>query len=252
MNAIIIEDEKLSAEHLITLLKKIDPSILVTDVFDSVSRSVEELSKGKSTDILFLDIQLSDGLSFEIFSKILIDTPVIFTTAYNEYAVKAFQLNSVDYLLKPIGIEDLRRAVDKFKKYNRQDSSLLLNNIASAFQSIRKEYKTRFLVKSGETIISVKSDDILHFIFEDGIVLLMTSTGKRFPADFTLDQLESLLDPIQFFRINRKVIIHVESIEKTSPYFNGRLKLTASRLNDDDARIVSRDRVFGFKQWLGK
>lgn len=251
MNAIIIEDENLSAEHLSNLLYKVDPTIIVTDIFDSVARSVEAFSKGIRPDLLFLDIQLSDGLSFEIFSKIVIDTPVIFTTAYNEYAVKAFQLNSVDYLLKPVGIEDLRRAVEKFKKFNRQDSIALMENIVNAFRSIRKDYRTRFLVRSGDAVVSVKTDTVAHFVFEDGIVLLVTHSGKRYPVDFTLEQLESQLNPELFFRINRKVIIQIDSIEKVSPYFNGRLKL-AVLLLDEENRIVSRDRVFAFKKWMGK
>jgi DNA-binding LytR/AlgR family response regulator len=251
MNVIILEDEKLSAEHLQSLLKKIDPTIIVTDVFDTVTKSVQAFSKGATADLLFVDIQLSDGLSFEIFSKIIIDTPVIFTTAFNEYAIKAFQLNSVDYLLKPIGIEELRKAIEKFKKYNKPDQSRLFDNIIHAYQSINQQYKSRFMVKIGETLISVKTDEIVHFVFEDGLVLLVNKTGRRYPVEFSLEQLETLLDPAEFIRINRKVIIQIDAIEKVGNYFNSRLKISSPHLADDN-RIVSRERVNDFKQWFGK
>jgi len=133
MNVIVIEDEKLSADHLVALIKKVDPTISVIARFDSVKKSIEEFNKGLKADLLFVDIHLADGLSFDIFSKISIDTPVIFTTAYNEYAIKAFEINSVDYLLKPIGIEELRRAIEKFKKLNGLNQALILENISKTF-----------------------------------------------------------------------------------------------------------------------
>ena len=162
MNAIIIEDEKLSAEHLITLLKKVDNSINIIGTFDSVKKSVEEFEKGLRADLLFVDVHLADGLSFDIFSKITITTPVIFTTAYNEYAIKAFKINSVDYLLKPIGIEDLRCAIEKHKRLNESNRIVVLENIANAYQSINKQFKNRFLVKIGDTISSIKTENILY------------------------------------------------------------------------------------------
>ncbi|MEO6303603.1 MAG: response regulator, partial [Bacteroidia bacterium] len=179
MNAIIIEDEKLSAEHLATLLKKIDPSIIIIATFDSVKKSVEEFSKGLKADLLFVDIHLADGLSFDIFSRIAIETPVIFTTAYNEYAIQAFKINSVDYLLKPIGIEDLRSAVGKYKKFNNYNHSTILENISNAYQSINKQHKNRFMVKIGDNISSIKTEEIQHFISEDGLVILVAENGKR-------------------------------------------------------------------------
>ena len=251
MKAIIIEDEKLSAEHLITLLKKVDISITIIAVFDSVKKSVEEFKKGLKADLLFVDIHLADGLSFDIFSKISVETPVIFTTAYNEYAIKAFKINSVDYLLKPIGIEDLRVAVDKFKKLNGVNSSSILENITNAYQSINKQFKNRFMVKMGDNISSVKTEEILHFISEDGLVLLVTENNKRFVIDYTLDNLETLISSDVFFRINRKVIINIKSVQKVGSYFNSRLKLNSVTLNDEDS-IVSRERVNDFKQWLDK
>lgn len=251
MNAIIIEDEKLSAEHLATLLKKIDSSITIIASFDSVKKSVEEFKKGLKADLLFVDVHLADGISFDIFSQISIETPVIFTTAYNEYAIKAFKINSVDYLLKPIGIEDLRKAIGKFKKLNGASQSLILENISNAYQSINKQYKNRFMVKIGDTISSIKTDDILHFVSEDGMVLLVTENNKRYVIDYTLDNLETLISPDVFFRINRKVIINISSVQKVASYFNSRLKVNSSALKDDDC-VVSRERVNDFKNWLDK
>ncbi|MCX6304630.1 MAG: LytTR family DNA-binding domain-containing protein [Bacteroidetes bacterium] len=251
MNAIIIEDEKLSAEHLCNLLKKIDPTIRVVDTFDSIRETVDAFQKGARADLLFVDIQLSDGLSFDIFSKITTDTPVIFTTAYDEYAIRAFKLNSVDYLLKPVGLEELRGAIEKFKKYNRSDYSIMLGNIVQAYQTMNRQYKNRFMIRMGETIVSVKTGDIAHFIFEDGIVLLVTNTNHLYPVDFTLEQLEPLLDPGLFFRINRKVIVNIDAIQKSGTYFNSRLKITTPLLHADNS-IVSRERVTDFKEWLGR
>jgi DNA-binding LytR/AlgR family response regulator len=251
MKAIIIEDEKLSAEHLSNLITKVDSNIEVLHTFDSVRHSIEAFNDGIKADLLFVDIHLADGLSFDIFSEISIDTPVIFTTAYDEYAIRAFRLNSIDYLLKPIGLDDLRKAIEKFKKFSRNDYSIMFDNMVNAFQSINKQYKSRFMIRIGENIVSVKTGDIAHFVFEDGIVLMATNTNHLYPVDFTLDQLEPMLDPAAFFRINRKVIVSINSIQKTGTYFNSRLKITASFLLDDNS-IVSRERVTDFKLWLGR
>ncbi len=251
MKAIIIEDEKLSADHLATLLKKVDSSITIIATFDSVKKSVEEFKKGLKADLLFVDVHLADGISFDIFSKISIDTPVIFTTAYNEYAIKAFKINSVDYLLKPIGVEDLGAAVEKFKKLNGANQTAVLDNISNAYQGINKQYKNRFMVKIGDTISSIKTEDILHFVSEDGMVLLVTENNKRYVIDYTLDNLETLISPDIFFRINRKVLINISSVQKVSSYFNSRLKINSSTLKDEDS-VVSRERVNDFKHWLDK
>lgn len=250
MKAIIIEDEKLSAEHLATLLKKVDATIEISATYDSVKKSIEEFKKDVKADLLFVDVHLADGLSFEIFSKIAIDTPVIFTTAYDEYAIKAFKINSVDYLLKPIGIGDLKAAVDKFRKLKGSSQASLLENISNAYQAIHKQFKNRFMVKIGDTISSIKTEDIAHFISEDGEVLLVTG-NKRYVIDYTLDTLEELVSPDVFFRINRKILININSIQKVSSYFNSRLKLNSDSLKEEDC-IVSRERVNDFKSWLDK
>ena len=251
MKAIIIEDEKLSAEHLEALLKRIDANIEVICIIDSVKKSIEVFSKGIKADILFVDVHLADGLSFEIFSKVDIDTPVIFTTAFDEYAIKAFKINSIDYLLKPIGVDDLRAAIEKYKKLNYKNKIGIIEDIAQAYQTINKQYKNRFMVKIGEVISSIKTDDVAHFISEDGLVLLTTTSNKRYVVDYTLDNLETILAPDIFFRINRKVVMHINSIQKVNSYFNSRLKISSLLLQEEDA-VVSRERVNEFKKWLDK
>ncbi len=251
MKVIIIEDEMLSAEHLELLLKRIDPEISIIGIFDSVKKSVIEFERGLKADLLFVDIHLADGLSFEIFSKISIETPVIFTTAFDEYAIQAFKVNSIDYLLKPIGLSELQVAVDKFKKWNLVNQKSLIEQLSHLYSSFNKLYKTRFMVKMGDQIVSIKAEDILHFIAEDRIVLLMSKDVKRYPIDFTLDQIDEMLDPAVFFRINRKVILNINAIQKVTSYFNSRLKVHAIQLSDDSA-IVSRDRVSEFKLWLDR
>lgn len=251
MKIIIIEDEKLSAEHLEHLLKKINVEIEVVAIVDSVKKSVSLLRGGAKADLLLVDVHLSDGLSFEIFEQLSIDTPVIFTTAYDEYAIQAFKLNSVDYLLKPIGINDLKTAIEKYKRLTNIYHTNIIEDLTNAYQSINKQYKNRFMVRMGDAIASVKTDEIAHFISEDGLVLLATISGKRYTVDYTLDHLESLIPPDAFFRINRKVIIHINSIQKVGSYFNSRLKLSFGSLPDEEG-IVSRERVNDFKRWLDK
>jgi DNA-binding LytR/AlgR family response regulator len=250
MKAIIIEDEKLSAEHLETLLRKIDAGIEIVARFDSIKKSVVEFNKGLTADLLFVDIHLADGLSFDIFSQTKITVPVIFTTAFDEYAIKAFKVNSIDYLLKPIGINDLKVALSKFRQINNSVQINQIETISQAYQNHSKPYKNRFMVKIGDTISSIKTEDISYFISEEGAVLLVCDS-KRYMIDYTLDTLETMVSPDTFFRINRKVIIHIATIKKINSYFNGRLKINSNTLGEEDG-IVSRERVQDFKAWLDK
>ncbi len=249
MKVIIIEDEQLSADYLKNILKRIDSTIEVISTIDSVKKSVEVFEKGVDADLLFVDIHLADGLSFDIFNQINIDIPIIFTTAYDEYALKAFKLNSIDYLLKPIGIEDLKKAIEKYSKLTSPEKKNQISELSELYNSLNKSYKNRFMVKLGETIVSVKVDEINHFISEDGVVLLSTNQHKRYAIDYNLDQIETMVDPNLFFRINRKVIIHLNSIQKVGSYFNSRLKIHTDKI-EEEACIVSRDRVNDFKRWL--
>lgn len=249
MKVVIVEDEKLSAEHLALLLQRIDSSIEVVRYLDTVKGTVKAFQERLEADLLFLDIHLADGNSFEIFNKIQIETPIIFTTAYDQYAIQAFKQNSIDYLLKPVSLKDLAFALEKYKKQQQTSQKQLIENITTAYQQLNKQYKNRFLVKKGQTIESILTTDIHHFETEESISFLTTIKGSRYPIDYTLDQLETLLEPKDFFRINRKIIIHIQSIEKVNTYFNSRLSI-ATKFLDGDARVVSRDRVNDFKMWL--
>ncbi len=247
MKVIIIEDEKLTADHVERLLLKIDPSIQVTHRFETVKESVEAFQNGVSADVLIVDIHLADGNSFEIFSQSSIDIPVIFTTAFDQYAIKAFQINSIDYLLKPINKEELQKALQKFHKLTLHQHGILLQNLQELTKNT--QFKNRFLVKLGDNISSIKTEEIDHFCFEDGVVLLVTKVGKRFPVDYTLDQLEQNVDPHLFFRINRRIIIQIDTVQKVASFFNSRLKITTTYVQDENS-IVSRERVTNFKEWL--
>jgi DNA-binding LytR/AlgR family response regulator len=249
MKVVIVEDEKLSAEHLALLLHRIDSTIEVVKYLDTVKGTIKDFQEGLEADLIFLDIHLADGNSFEILNQLHIDIPIIFTTAYDQYAIQAFKQNSIDYLLKPISLKDLAFALDKYKKLEQKANKNLIENITIAYQQLNKEYKTRFLVKKGQMIESILTADIHHFETEESISFLTTNKGSRYPIDYTLDQLEILLGPKYFFRINRKVILHIQSIEKVNTYFNSRLSI-ATKFLDGDARIVSRDRVNDFKMWL--
>ena len=235
MKVVIIEDEKLLAEHLTILLQKIDESITVVNFFDTITASVNAFKEGLNADLIFMDIHLADGNSFEIFNQIKLEIPVIFTTAFDNYAIQAFKQNSIDYLLKPIALKELQFALDKFKKQQQSGNKDLISSIALAYQQMNKEYKTRFLVKLGQTIDTIPTDEIHHFETKESFSFLVTNKGNRYLIDYTLDQLETMLHPQNFFRINRKIILHIQSIEKVSTYFNSRLSI-ASKFLDSDAR----------------
>jgi DNA-binding LytR/AlgR family response regulator len=249
MKVIIVEDEKLSAEHLALLLKRLDSGIEVVCYLETVKDTIKVFQNGIEADLLFLDIHLADGNSFEIFNEIQIDTPIIFTTAYDQYAIQAFKQNSLDYLLKPIALQDLKFSLEKYKKQEQKANKNLIENITTTYHELNKQHKTRFLVKKGQAIESILTADIHHFETENSISFLTTIKGNRYPINYTLDQLEALLNTKDFFRINRKIIIHIKSIEKINTHFNSRLVISTKFL-DPESRVVSRDRVSDFKVWL--
>ena len=249
MKVIIVEDETLSAEHLTLLLNKIDSNINVVKYITTVKSAVKYFEEKLPADLVFLDIHLADGNSFDIFSKVQIDIPIIFTTACDNYAIKAFKQNSIDYLLKPVSLQDLQFAIDKFYKQLTVSNKQIIDNIANAYQQLNKNYKSRFLVKKGQTIVTIQTEEIHNFESQNSLLYLATTSGTRYLIDYTLDQLEEILQPKDFFRINRKIIINIRSVEKVDTYFNGRLSIQSKQL-DEDKRIVSRERVSDFKKWL--
>jgi two-component system, LytTR family, response regulator LytT len=250
MNVLIIEDEMLAAERLQLLIKDYDPSITMQACLDSIEDSVKWLQTKPHPDLLLIDIQLSDGPSFEIFKKVTIQKPVIFTTAYDNYALDAFQLFSIDYILKPITAESLATAFNKYKNLSAaffaSDYSLISEQLKENFSN---KYRNRFLAKVGQRSFFIKSEEVACFIADNKIVNLLDKEGNRYLINYTLEKLEPLLDPHNFFRLNRKVIVHSNAIDQVKPYYNNRLKLVIKGIKQDNEIIVSRDRVVDFKIW---
>ncbi|WP_339873303.1 LytTR family DNA-binding domain-containing protein [Olleya marilimosa] len=250
MKVIIIEDEKPSARRLKRMLESID--ITTETMLHSVEESIQWFNTNAHPDLIFLDIQLSDGLSFEIFDQVEVKSAIIFTTAYDEYALQAFKLNSIDYLLKPIDEEDLETAVAKYKTRLPQKT-----NIALDFEDIKKllvnpidrVYKKRFSVKVGQHLKLVNIDDVECFYSENKGTYLYTTEGRNYLLDTTLEALENELEPETFFRINRKFYININAIKDIISYTNSRLQIKLNNFNEDEV-IVARERVKDFKNWL--
>ncbi len=252
MKVIIIEDEQPAALQLKKLLTQTDPSVSVIEIIDSVESSVKWLQTFPAPDAIFMDIQIADGLSFDIFNHVNIQSPVVFTTAFDQYAIKAFKVNAVDYLLKPIDEDELGEVLDKIKKKKAEtmpfDNGLFLKNLLQDFP--KKDYKQRFLIKNGQNLTSIDVSDIAYFFSEDGINQFYVFSNKKHIVEHTLDELESFLNPKDFFRINRKLIVNIKAIQKISPHFNSRLKLSLTPLFSAEI-LVARERVSDFKAWLG-
>lgn len=251
MNILIVENEAPAAEKLTWLLKKIDRSLKITGVAETVEDSINRLQEGSHPDLILMDIQLGDGLCFEIFETIEVDIPVIFTTAYDEYTLKAFKVNSVDYLLKPIDEDSLRAAIDKFKKlYN--DRGHFKKDFSQMLNEFRNQYKSRFLIKTGEKYRSVPVSEISYCHISERCVFLCDFQGKDYGVDYSLEQLQSMLDPRKFFRINRECIVNIESISLMHSYSSSRLHLTIKNEKEKEIFVVSRDKVVEFKKWIDK
>jgi len=247
---LLIEDEKPAANRLTQLVKALSEDITIVAVLDSVEDSVEWLNANAEPDLAFFDIQLADGLSFSILEQVPLNCPIIFTTAYDEYALKAFKVNSIDYLLKPIDPRELQRAWQKFLKLQAPQTDF--SQLVQGFQQFnqQKNYKERFLIKKGDQFKYLKIEEVAYFYSDEGLTFLINKTGKRYVIDEKLDQLAALLNPNDFFRISRKFIIHESAVDKIHAYLNSRLKLDLSPKCVLDA-VVARERVSAFKEWLG-
>jgi DNA-binding LytR/AlgR family response regulator len=250
LNILIVEDEHLAASRLQRLLKKIDPEIHVLDTLDTVKEAVAWLSENEA-DLIFLDIHLADGNSFSIFEEVEVETPIIFSTAYDQYAIRAFKLNSVDYLLKPIDKEELAQALTKFKAQQGQTTGIDVQALARAMQGQQSNYQKRFIVTSGEKIRSVKIEEVAYFFVQQKYVFLITHDNRRHIIDYTLTNLEDILDPEQFFRINRQFIIGFDAIKNMVSYSKSRIKIDLNPPEEMDA-IVSIDKAKRFKEWLNR
>ena len=255
MTTIIIEDEKPAARLLQRKVEKL--GVQVQTMLHSVEDAVQWFSANKHPDLIFLDIQLSDGLSFEIFEKVEIKSAVIFTTAYDEYALRAFKLNSIDYLLKPIDEDDLEVAVAKFKSLLPKQE-VPVQNLALDFEQIKKmltnpfekNFKKRFTVKIGQHLKVIAVDEIECFFSENKGTYMHTYDNRNYLIDNTLENLEQELDPKDFFRVSRKFIIPMKAIKEIVLYSNSRLKVVLPTYKEDDV-IVSREKVTDFKEWIG-
>jgi DNA-binding LytR/AlgR family response regulator len=247
MNTLIIEDELPAARQLTKLLQAIRPSIRILDTLDTVERSVAWLRTTPPPDLIFMDIQIADGLSFDIFRQVEIKAPVVFTTAFDQYAVQAFKVNAVDYLLKPIDPEDLTRALEKIEQ-QRSGTVLDFETLSRFFR--KEQYKDRFLVKTEQQLAFLITTDIAYFRSSDGLTQAFTHQGKKYFVEHTLEELDRLVDPRDFFRISRSLTVRLQAIKAIHPHLNGRLKLDVQPAVGEDV-FVSRERVGAFKEWLG-
>ncbi|HKK80366.1 MAG TPA: LytTR family DNA-binding domain-containing protein [Phaeodactylibacter sp.] len=250
MNVLIVEDEELAAERLQQLINELQPEAKVQASLDSVEDTVRYLQRQPDLDLAFFDIQLADGLSFQIFKQAKVPCPVVFTTAYDQYTLQAFKVNSVDYLLKPIDREELGQSLKQFEELRSVfNGGPALERVEQALSMLQKDYKTRFVVKAGHQFLSIKTSSVLYFFSEHKMTWLRHRDGKKHQLDYSLEQLEQLLDPTQFYRVNRQHIVQIESVEQATIYSNARLKLM---LSDGKEVLVSRDRVGGFRKWMGE
>ncbi len=253
MKVLIIEDEAPAFRRLQKILDEVKPGIEIVDVIDSVEDSVKWLKNHHAPDLIFMDIQLSDGISFEIFEHIKITNPVIFTTAFDEYMLRAFKVNSIDYLLKPIKTDDLANSLKKFEEirsaFTREEAVPDINALIQHIRLDDKKYKNRFLVKKGDKLLSIESGDIAYFQTRNGVVSLVTSAGRRHLVDYTLDELGQQLDPDDFFRANRQYLIHFSLIKEVHRYHKGKL-LVEGKLETEEPILISEEKSSLFKRWL--
>lgn len=250
MKIVIIEDEIPAQERLERLLKEIDQDIEVVSKIESVKEGVDYFAKNEAPDLLLMDIQLADGLSFNIFKSISLESPIIFCTAYDEYAIQAFKHNSIDYLLKPIDPKELEAAVGKYKRlFKEARQPIDLKMVASLLNTEKSTYKSRFMVKLGDKIQSISISNIAYFYSEQKATLIVTKDKRKHFVDYTLDQIQEIVDPQRFFRINRKYVSSYEAIEDIYAYSNSRLKVKLKSCVDEQI-LVSREKVGKLKEWL--
>lgn len=261
MNALIVEDEELAVRKLRKLLQEVAPTLAVEGVTASIEDTVEWFESRRAAgqaepDLIFLDIELADGQSFEIFERTPVRSTVIFTTSYDEYALQAFKINSIDYLLKPVQRDELQRSLQKYEDLRGPSTpETAALNIDKLLQQLQKqaprEYRQRFLVRQGQRMLSVETGDIAYFYTDERYSFFATHAGQKFLVDYTLDELTEALDPARFFRINRGMLVTHQAVDQMQPYFGNRLALTL-RPHFEKEALVSREKVSDFKLWMGK
>ena len=250
MRVLIIEDEQPASQKLIRLIKEIDSSIEIAGIIESVEQATNWLCNNPHPELIFMDIQLEDGICFEIFENCTIKTPVIFTTAYNEYSLKAFKVNSVDYLLKPIVFEELKNAIEKFKTVHFQKVDF--TKIESFINELQPKTKERFLIKIGEHYRSIQLSGINCFFIKERCNFINVDNGKIYAIDYSLDKIEDIIDPKMFFRVNRNFIVNFSAIHDIIAYSSNRLKIVLTNRAEKDEILVSRERVAEFKEWMDR
>ena len=265
MTILIIEDEEATARKLKRMLADVAPTATVVGLLGSVEESVAWLKAQPAPDLILLDIELADGQSFEIFNQVTVQSPVIFATAYDEYAMKAFRVNSIDYLLKPVKEADLRSALAKLQTMKQvladQPNSLQLS-LANMLQQLapkapnghspeQSSFRERFLVKQGQRLFSVSIDEVTYFFSRNKMTFLKKGDTHEWLIDYTMDEVENMLDPQRFFRLNRQIIAELRAVERVHLYFNGKLKVTLQPAFDEEV-LVSREKAADFKRWLGE
>ncbi|XOV94353.1 MAG: LytR/AlgR family response regulator transcription factor [Bacteroidota bacterium] len=250
MKVLIIEDEAPAFRRLEKVLEEVEPGVEIIDVIDSVEESVKWFDNHQHPDLIFMDIQLSDGISFEIFEKTRITKPVIFTTAFDEYMLRAFKVNSIDYLLKPIIKEDLRHSLVKYKDLKSQFSGQPdLERLVKQIQLTEKQFKSRFLVKVGEKLISVVTEDIAYFYTKNGVVYLVTNRNNRYLMDQVLEEISNDLDPKLFYRLNRQFLVQFKHVESVNRFAKGKLLIELNP-GPGEQVIVSAEKAADFRSWL--
>lgn len=246
----ILEDETLAAERLERLLREIDPSLEILAVIKSLEEGRQWFAQNEWPELIISDIRLLDGLSFELFKNLQLEIPVIFTTAYDQYAIKAFEVNSIDYLLKPIPKEKLAQSLLKFQdRKSKNKFPADFEGLYDLIQHQKKSFKSRFLIKVGAKIVAVGIEKVAYFYSHNKLTWLVTKDGKKLPVDQTLEVLEEQLDPANFVRANRQFMISFESIAEIHPYFKGRLKLELNPPCDQEL-VISAEKTPEFKDWL--
>jgi two-component system response regulator LytT len=261
MRILIVEDEELAVKKLQKTLAAVDATASVIGVTDSIKATVDWLQANEQPDLILMDIELADGQSFEVFNLTEVKSPVIFTTSYDEYALKAFKVNSVDYLLKPVQKEELQAALQKYRQLHAAAKATDGNgksdiNLESLVRELQqklqpKEFRKRFLVKHAQKLVSVEIDEIAYFYSDGRLNFFKTTDNKKYVVDYTMDELEDMLDPEKYFRISRSFYVSVNSIDKIDDYFGNRLILQLKPAVDKEA-LVSREKVTDFKKWMGK
>ena len=258
MKILIVEDEELAVKKIQKTLASIDPDAEIAGITHSISSTIDWLESNPSPDLILMDIELSDGQSFEIFSRTSVKSAVVFTTSYDEFALKAFKVNSIDYLLKPVQKEDLEAALNKFKNLkemyaDHNDENLNMESIVKQLQQKLhlKEFRKRFLVKHAQKLVSIEVEDIAYFFSDGRLNFFKTYDNKKYVLDYTMDELEDMLDPNRYFRISRSFYIAIDSVEQIHEYFGNRLLLHMKPAVEKDA-VVSREKVAEFKKWMGK